>query len=617
MRNKLDSAIDIELKELNKKKYFLFLTANENEKNAFLNYFLPIKDGFRKYRHISGNIYYIGMFGKYPIIWTHLRAQGSYRSGASKETVDECTDLFNIIATFSVGIAFGIDPNNQNIGDVLVSSSVFPYESMRVSEINFEEKYELRDQQRKNNSTLSSFLEGLDWINNTNAKHYVGTFLCGEKLIDSKNTKEKLIKALTEKNINDVIGGDMETTGIELSHRRKDNVNWITIKGISDWADGNKNNPGKKEYQILAANNALNFVYRVFSSRQLENVFNLTNIAIENCKNISDIYINGVKLFYYRNMNNMTIHKLANKLISNKVKYEIKDLVKLLENYESININDFPIKFYKTNYYILKKIENILMCKGELSNLHITESEKQIYKNRNKHMYIPVTNVKAVVFDFDGTLTIKNDNKSCWQRIWYKIGDPNNLCSEYYNMYKRREINHKEWCELTLEYFKEKKLTIEQLDEIAQEILLMPDCEQVFKILKENDINIYICSGSIYTIINKVIGNINKYVTEIRANNFVFNENVIHEINGTKYDFEGKRKYVEEIATKLNSDINQIAFVGNSDNDIYVGQSGARTILVNPYQVDPGIQKHWLYDLGNIDTLKKVLPYLLPEKFLF
>ncbi len=617
MCKKLESANRIDKKDIDKKECFLFVTANKYEKEAFLNYFFPRKDGFKYYFHSSGNAYYLGTFGKYPVVWVHLRHQGSYSEGASKETVKEALTLFRVIATFSVGIAFGIESKNQKIGDVLVSNSVFPYELMRVSENETVEKYELRDNQRKNMPQLSEYLKGWEWTNNTQSKHFVGTFLCGEKLIDSKATKEKLLNGLKEKNACDVIGGDMETTGIEQSHREYGNDHWITVKGISDWADGTKNNKNKNKYQKFAADNAVKFLYGFFCSRQLENIFRIKNISTEKYKCIDDIKINGVKLFYYRNKKNYTIYKLADCLIKNRVKSKEYDLKNLIESFENVDIEKKQIKFKKTNYFILKKLETILNCKGELSNLTITKQEKFIFKNNKKHFCIPVTNVKAVVFDFDGTLTIKNDNKSCWQRIWSLIGDPNNLCVEYYNMFKRGEINHKKWCDLTLDYFKKKNLTKCQVEQLANEITLIQDCEEVFKILKEKEVKIYICSGSIYSILEKVLGNLKNYIEETRANNFVYENDIIHEINGTKFDFKGKREFVEQIAHKLNLDIHDIAFVGNSDNDIYVGGSGARTILINPFQVDPGIQAHWMYDLEKIDSLKNVLPYLLPEAFLF
>lgn len=87
------------------------------------------------------------------------------------------------------------------------------------------------------------------------------------------------------------------------------------------------------------------------------------------------------------------------------------------------------------------------------------------------------------------------------------------------------------------------------------------------------------------------------------------------EIIGTKYDFIGKKEFIDKIISQNNYSANEVAFVGNSDNDRLAYQSGARTILINANNVDPTIDKEWNYYLGDIDDLRKLLPYLLPEKY--
>ena len=87
-------------------------------------------------------------------------------------------------------------------------------------------------------------------------------------------------------------------------------------------------------------------------------------------------------------------------------------------------------------FLTFKNIERVLNCSNELiGGYGESLSMKTIYKNRENNMYvrIPVTDVKAVVFDFDGTLTVNRNQKSSWQKIWELVGDPNNLCMELYH----------------------------------------------------------------------------------------------------------------------------------------------------------------------------------------
>jgi len=81
--------------------------------------------------------------------------------------------------------------------------------------------------------------------------------LSGAKLIDDIDYRDQLLKLEPE-----AIGGEMEGEGLYVAcHESK--TDWIVIKAICDWADGNKTNPKKKEHQALAANNAAIFMLSV------------------------------------------------------------------------------------------------------------------------------------------------------------------------------------------------------------------------------------------------------------------------------------------------------------------------------------------------------------------
>ena len=63
--------------------------------------------------------------------------------------------------------------------------------------------------------------------------------------------------------------------------------------------------------------------------------------------------------------------------------------------------------------------------------------------------------MKAVVFDFDGTLTYKSRNvwKAIWQDLGYDISKESYF-AQIYMAFIRKEISHQKWCYLTCEKFK-------------------------------------------------------------------------------------------------------------------------------------------------------------------
>lgn len=192
--------------------------------------------------------------------------------------------------------------------------------------------------------------------------------------------------------------------------------------------------------------------------------------------------------------------------------------------------------------------------------------------------------IKVVVFDFDGTLTEKNGN--LWKRIWQSLGHDIGPDSYYVSLFKRfmsGNITHKEWCELTLEAFQEKGFNKQKLDEITNNMTLIQGAEDLIKHLYSKSVELHIVSGNIFSVIEKVLGKNNQYITCIKANEFLFDNNGdITEIVGTKYDHEGKATYIKELCEKNGYKPSEILFIGNSMNDEWVYQSGARTLCVNP-----------------------------------
>ena len=89
-----------------------------------------------------------------------------------------------------------------------------------------------------------------DW---QGAKAHFGLVLSGEKLINDPHTRDVLLEAQPE-----AIGGEMEGAGLYAAAREA-KVDWILVKAICDWADGNKND----DAQPLAAHNAAQFVKHV------------------------------------------------------------------------------------------------------------------------------------------------------------------------------------------------------------------------------------------------------------------------------------------------------------------------------------------------------------------
>lgn len=222
--------------------------------------------------------------------------------------------------------------------------------------------------------------------------------------------------------------------------------------------------------------------------------------------------------------------------------------------------------------------------------------------------------MKAIMFDFDGTLTKKAPN--IWRKIWTALGyDLTDKSCEYYTQFKDffdKKIDYQEWCNQTCESFKRKTLNKSLIPSLIADIELMDGFEEFIKILKHNHISLHIVSGNFVEVIEMVLGKNVKYFDSINANTLEFddNDNLIN-IKGTNYDFEGKAQFLIEYKEKHNLNTEDICFVGNGENDEYAHLSGCKTICINPENTNGNNKTMWHTTLNNVNNLNPLLKELL------
>ena len=93
--------------------------------------------------------------------------------------------------------------------------------------------------------------------------------------------------------------------------------------------------------------------------------------------------------------------------------------------------------------------------------------------------------MKAVFFDFDGTLTYKGPN--IWQSIWSALGFKLGKGSEHQTQlddFLNKKITYQEWCNKTLACYKQKGMNLNVLNNITTTIKLMKGATETFKKLK-------------------------------------------------------------------------------------------------------------------------------------
>ena len=240
--------------------YVLVITATDTETSAVHRLLKPLPN----YRHIlklyAGNqTYYIGKLGLYGV--AHFQCEmGSVSANASLGATVEAINYWSPKAAVMVGIAFGINPEKQRIGDVLLSKSIVPYNIKRVGK-----KTVIYRSAHPPVSTnlFNRFRNQREWKfkleDGTQARIIPCDLLSGESLIDNVSFRNELLNHFPTAE-----GGEMEGVGL-FSAAHSAGVQWIVIKAICDYADGKKKTD-KLKRQTLAASAATSLCAHVFSA---------------------------------------------------------------------------------------------------------------------------------------------------------------------------------------------------------------------------------------------------------------------------------------------------------------------------------------------------------------
>ncbi|MFA7241737.1 MAG: pentapeptide repeat-containing protein, partial [Sulfuricellaceae bacterium] len=240
----------------------VLLTFNEHETAAVIQRFCGEKPPKTETRDgITYNL--LGEHGDMSIVH-RVSKQGE---GEAQNAAHDAIRAWQPRAIIGIGIAFGVNPKKQHIGDVLVSENVRGYELGRM---NSDGSLTLRSDKSPASPTLYQRFNHLDQTCRADPASCLdwptlrfGALLSGNKLVDNLDYRDSLLKLETE-----AIGGEMEAVGIQsASDRHK--VDWIIVKAICDWGDGNKNANSKARDQKMAADHAALVVQRTLALGRL------------------------------------------------------------------------------------------------------------------------------------------------------------------------------------------------------------------------------------------------------------------------------------------------------------------------------------------------------------
>ena len=232
------------------------VVATEVERQAAIKRLQPLNGKGKVVQSFEGgNTYFLGRLGVTNVVVV-MTSMGSLARDSSTIVTTELLNHWNVSAVIMVGIAFGKDPDKQMIGGVLVSEQIISYEPQRLGK---EANQDRSERTRAGTLLLNRFRNVLGWKfanpMDIQCSFQVGAIVSGEKLIDSLEQKLELFERFST-----AIDGEMEGAGVAAAAERRKRE-WIVVKAICDWADGNKD----KSHQEFAAAASVSLVEHVLN----------------------------------------------------------------------------------------------------------------------------------------------------------------------------------------------------------------------------------------------------------------------------------------------------------------------------------------------------------------
>ena len=163
---------------------------------------------------------------------------GSHGRLGSAEKAIQLRQITGARGIIQLGMAFGIDPARQRIGDVLVSAALVPYDNRNVvasEDESYIVTYPHVSQERAREALVGCCIREQKRGGQPYGIH-LGALLSGAARIHSRKFRDELACAVPVGEY-PIVGGEMEGVGLLAASLSADDPIWCVVKGISDFAD--------------------------------------------------------------------------------------------------------------------------------------------------------------------------------------------------------------------------------------------------------------------------------------------------------------------------------------------------------------------------------------------
>ncbi|HJP73610.1 MAG TPA: 5'-methylthioadenosine/S-adenosylhomocysteine nucleosidase [Pseudonocardiaceae bacterium] len=215
--------------------------------------------GLRRHRHSAGTLFEIGAFERHPEKEIALALTTAGNASAAIMT-ERAINEFSPQTVIFVGVAGGL-AKWLVIGDVVVATKVYAYHGERSEGDGDKFRPRAYEPSHELEQLARSLARKNEWCAETGAGQsrpqvHFEPIASGEVVLNTRNSPTA---RLLDRNFNDAVAVETEGAGVAQSAHLQGDLPTITVRGISDFADGNKDAVDRTGSQELAARHAALF----------------------------------------------------------------------------------------------------------------------------------------------------------------------------------------------------------------------------------------------------------------------------------------------------------------------------------------------------------------------
>ncbi len=240
----------------------VILTAIPVEYNAVRAYLEDIREEI----HPQGTVYERGKFFSPYLEWDVVIGEIGMGGLSAASEAERAINYFKPDVALFVGVAGGL--KDVQLGDVVVASKVYGYETGKVGSGGFESRPSIGLSTYRMEQRASAEARKEDWLQRlkkfpvaSTPKVYVGPIAAGEKVIASKRSA---LYQFLRTNYGDALAAEMEGHGFLHATHAHPEVETLIIRGISDLIDG-KRQADAENSQEAAAQHASAFAFEILA----------------------------------------------------------------------------------------------------------------------------------------------------------------------------------------------------------------------------------------------------------------------------------------------------------------------------------------------------------------